>query len=91
MLSWMRQRLAQGSALHIQQATQHCQLLKQKLATLDPQAVLKRVYAVVRQQEAIVRSTADLVVGQDLQIQLGRGLLTAKVTEILDARSSNEL
>ena len=41
-LHWIRQRLLQGSALQIQQATAYCHSLQQKLATLDPEAVLKR-------------------------------------------------
>jgi exodeoxyribonuclease VII large subunit len=84
-LYWMRQRLIQNMTQQLRQATHHCQLLKQKLATLDPQAVLQRGYAVVRQEnEAIARSAAVLKVGQDLQIQLGQGQVKAKITEILD-------
>jgi exodeoxyribonuclease VII large subunit len=88
MLAWMRKRLIQGSALQIQQASQHCQLLRQKLETLDPRAVLKRGYAVVRQMDgAIARSTEGLVPGQDLQIQLGQGQLNVKITEVLNTPS----
>jgi len=84
-LYWMQQRLIQGSTIQIQQATQHCELLQQKLATLDPQAVLKRGYAVVRQENgAIARSTVDLTLGQTLHLQLGQGQLNVKITEILD-------
>ncbi len=88
-LAWMRQRLVQGSTLQIRQANQHCQLLRQKLETLDPRAVLKRGYAVVRQENgAIARSTRDLTPGQDLQVQLGQGQLKVKITEVLyDAAS----
>ncbi len=84
-LNWMRKRLVQGSLLQIQQAKQHCQLLRQKLETLNPEAVLKRGYAVVKQMEGtIVRSTEGLSVGQDLQIQLEQGQLNVKVTEVLN-------
>lgn len=83
-LTWMRQRLMQGSKLQIQQAHQQCQLLRQKLDTLNPQSVLKRGYAVVRHLDgAIARSAANLSIGQDLQIQLGEGELKVRVTEIL--------
>jgi exodeoxyribonuclease VII large subunit len=65
------------------QATAHCRLLKQKLIALDPQAVLQRGYAVVKQEDnTIVRSTANLVKEQDLKIQLGQGFLKVKITEI---------
>lgn len=85
MLSWIRQRLMQGSALKIQQAHQHCQMLQEKLITLNPQAVLKRGYAVVRQENgAIVRSAQELAVGQDLQIQLGQGEIKVKITEVFN-------
>ncbi|MBW4519506.1 MAG: exodeoxyribonuclease VII large subunit [Scytolyngbya sp. HA4215-MV1] len=85
-LHWTRQRLIQNTTQQLRQATQHCQLLKQKLATLDPQAVLQRGYAVVRQENgAIARSAVELKVGRDLQIQLGQGQVKAKITEILDA------
>jgi exodeoxyribonuclease VII large subunit len=82
-LAWQRQQLIQSSTRQTEQATQHCQLLRQKLATLDPQAVLKRGYAVVRQQGAIVRSSADLKPDQEVTVLLGQGQIRAKVTEIL--------
>ncbi|UBF25226.1 exodeoxyribonuclease VII large subunit [Kovacikia minuta CCNUW1] len=85
MLAWMRQRLIQSSLLQTQQARQHQQLLQQKLTTLDPRAVLKRGYAVVRQENgAIARSASSLTPGQNLQIQLGQGQLNVKITEILN-------
>ncbi|MGA7937637.1 MAG: exodeoxyribonuclease VII large subunit, partial [Kovacikia sp.] len=88
-LTWMRQRLIQGSALQIQQASQHCQLLQQKLTTLDPRAVLKRGYAIVRQENgAIVRTTHNLALGERLKIQVGQGELNVKITEILNKSSS---
>lgn len=84
-LSWMKQRLIQGSTLKIQQATQHCQMLKQKLTSLDPQAVLRRGYAVVRQENGtIARSTATLQPGQNLHIQLEQGQIKVQVTEVLN-------
>jgi exodeoxyribonuclease VII large subunit len=83
-LGYLRQRVVQASALRIQREQQHCQLLRQKLVTLDPQAVLQRGYAVVRQENgAIARSAADLAVGQSLNVLLENGKLTVQVTEIL--------
>ncbi len=82
-LGYLRQRVLQASALRIQREQQHCQLLKQKLVTLDPQAVLQRGYAVVRQANgAIARSATDLTVGQSLEVLLERGKLTVQVLDI---------
>ena len=87
-LGWMRQRLIQRNGDQLQQAIQHTQLLQQKLNTLDPQAVLKRGYAVVRSVNGnIVRSADTLAVGQDLLIQLAEGQATVTVKEILDVSS----
>ena len=87
-LGWMRQRLIQRNGDQLQQAIQHTQLLQQKLNTLDPQAVLKRGYAVVRSVNGdIVRSADTLALGQDLLIQLAEGQATVTVKEILDVSS----
>lgn len=84
-LGWMRQRLIQGSQLQLGQAQRYCQTLRQRLATLDPHAVLQRGYAVVRQENgAIVRAADSLAPGQDLHLQLGQGQLKVRVTEVLD-------
>ena len=82
-LAWKRQHLVQITTGRSQQATQHLELLRQKLASLDPKAVLQRGYAVVRQEDgAIARSATKLAVGQDLVIQLGQGGVKVKVMEI---------
>ena len=87
-LGWMRQRLIQRNGDQLQQAIQHTQLLQQKLNTLDPRAVLKRGYAVVRSVNGdIVRSADTLALGQDLLIQLAEGQATVTVKEILDVSS----
>ncbi|MHC5825825.1 MAG: exodeoxyribonuclease VII large subunit, partial [Nostoc sp.] len=82
-LAWKRQQLVQITTGRSQQATQHLELLRQKLASLDPKAVLQRGYAVVRGEDgAIARSAAELEIGQDLFIQLGQGGVKVKVIEI---------
>lgn len=66
-------------------ATGRCQLLQEKLSTLDPKAVLQRGYAVVRTENgAIVRSAAELTLQQELVVQLGAGQAKVKVIEIID-------
>ena len=80
-----RQQLMQSTSRRLRQATQHCEFLRQKLATLDPENVLKRGYAVVRRENGtIARSATNLVLEQEVQIQFGEGQVKAKITEILD-------
>jgi exodeoxyribonuclease VII large subunit len=82
-LGWKRQQLVGAVTAHLQQATQHIEMLRQKLATLDPQAVLQRGYAVVRQEDGMIaRSAAELVVGEELLVQLGQGEVKVKVVEV---------
>ena len=82
-IAWKRQQLVQVTSQCLSQANQHYQLLKQKLATLDPNRVLKRGYAVVRSTNGkIARQAADLVLGEELQIQLQEGEVKVVITEI---------
>lgn len=84
-LTSQRQQLIARTKQQLQQATLHCQFLEQKLATLDPRAVLKRGYAVVRQEQgAIARHASALAVGQKLSIQLSEGQVKVEVKEIID-------
>lgn len=93
-IAWQRQRLVQSMTQRLQEATQHCRLLQQKLITLDPEAVLRRGYAVVRQTNGTVaRSAAELKPGQELTIKLAQGQARVIVSKILEAapeRSSTE-
>lgn len=88
-VSWLRQRLIQSTQRRFQTAEQHCQMLQEKLTTLDPAAVLKRGYAVVRSESGIVRSTDDVHTGENLTIQLGKGQIGVTVTSI-SAESENK-
>ena len=86
-LKWQQQRLIQATRVRSQQAGQHCELLRQKLETLDPKAVLKRGYAVVRQENgAIARSSTELAPGQKISIQLSQGQVKVQVTEIVNLK-----
>ncbi|MBW4556979.1 MAG: exodeoxyribonuclease VII large subunit [Trichormus sp. ATA11-4-KO1] len=86
-LSWKRKQLLQVTLGRSQQAKQHLELLREKLASLDPKAVLQRGYAVVRREDgAIARSASELAVGEDLLIQLGQGEVTVKVMEVNEPR-----
>jgi len=81
----LRQRLLQVTRSRNQQALQQQQLLSQKLLTLEPQAVLKRGYAIVGQDQTVIRSVTALTSQQELTIHLADGKLKVKVTEILDS------
>jgi exodeoxyribonuclease VII large subunit len=86
-LTWRRQQLMQVTTSKFQQATQHLDMLRQKLVTLDPKAVLQRGYAVVRQENGIiVRNATEVAIGQELLIQLGQGEVIVKVTEIRESK-----
>lgn len=87
-VAWMRQRLIQSTQQQLQQATQHCQLLNQKLISLDPKAVLQRGYALIRNTNGeVVRSTQHLNLGQELRVQLERGQIKVTISEILDSET----
>ncbi len=86
-IAWKRQQLLQTTHHHLQSARQHCHLLRQKLTTLDPAAVLRRGYAVVRQNETVLRSAADLQPGQELMVQLAQGQVRVNVIESLPEAS----
>ncbi len=74
----------QITSVKLQQATQHLEMLRQKLTALDPKAVLQRGYGVVRQEDGmIVRNASELAMGQELVIQLGQGEVKVRVTELI--------
>jgi exodeoxyribonuclease VII large subunit len=80
---WHRQRLIRSLAQRLAQAQQRQQFLHEKLATLDPEAVLRRGYALVRQSEGAIVTQADsLQVGAPISIQLAQGRLQAQVTAV---------
>ncbi|BAY87409.1 exodeoxyribonuclease VII large subunit [Calothrix parasitica NIES-267] len=82
-LSWKREKLVQAMNSESQQAKQNLELLRQKLITLNPKAVLQRGYAVVRQENgSIARDASELEIGEELLIQMGKGAAKVKVVEI---------
>jgi exodeoxyribonuclease VII large subunit len=86
-LNWLKQSLVQQVRSQLQQAQKHHELLQEKAASLDPRAVLRRGYAVVRAEGAmtsgrsqtIVRDAQDVVAGQEIEVQLGQGTIRATV------------
>ncbi len=70
----------------LRQATGKLEVLQEKLAALNPAAVLERGYAAVIQGDGtIVRQTEGLELGQELTVRLSRGVLKVKIVEVLDA------
>ena len=72
----------------LDKATFKCQMLRQKLAAIDPKAVLSRGYAVVQKNDGkLVNSTSDLTTDQELIIQLNHGKVKVKITDIFESES----
>ncbi|TAF54288.1 MAG: exodeoxyribonuclease VII large subunit [Oscillatoriales cyanobacterium] len=70
----------------LRQATGKLEVLQEKLAALNPAAVLERGYAAVIQGDGtIVRTTDGLELGEELTVRLSRGVLKVKIVEVLDA------
>ncbi|NEQ39249.1 MAG: exodeoxyribonuclease VII large subunit [Okeania sp. SIO3I5] len=70
----------------LDKATFKCQMLRQKLAAIDPKAVLSRGYAVVQKNDGkLVNSTSDLTTDQELIIQLNHGKVKVKIMDILES------
>lgn len=85
-LERLRQRLEKlpQTSVSLQRANQKCQMLRQKLAAIDPNAVLRRGYALVRLTDgAIVRQANTITPGQKLLIRFGDGQAKVIVTEII--------
>ncbi len=80
-LSWQRQQLTNLLTQRLQQTQYQHQLLQEKLATLDPAAVLKRGYALVKAEGQIATRAEQLPPGTTLEIQLSQGQVKATVTD----------
>lgn len=81
---WLRQRLVQAVQRRLQSEQQRQRALAQTLEALDPKAVLRRGYALVRQEnDTVVREGRSLSKGDEITIQLGQGSAKATVTEVV--------
>lgn len=84
-LSWKHRQLLQVTTGKLQQANQHLEMLRQKLASIDPKSVLQRGYAVVITENGVIpRSVSELTIGENLVIQLAQGQVTVKVIEVTE-------
>lgn len=89
-LNHLNQRLLQATRQRFRQENLRYQSLQERLSSLDPAAVIRRGYALVRQQSGeIVRSAETIAVGDRVQVQLAQGEITVRVEAIgpLDPRS----
>jgi exodeoxyribonuclease VII large subunit len=88
-LGWHHQQLTAMLKQRLQLAQAQHQLLQEKLATLNPTAVLKRGYALVKAEGQIAYDAAQLTPGTPLDIQLGKGRLTAQVLTVHPSDDAN--
>ncbi len=82
-LQQLKRRLTQGVQVEMRQASDRTQALRSHLMTLDPDTVVRRGYALVRDEanQLITQATA-VAPGQSLNIQLAQGHLTVSVTQV---------
>jgi len=82
-LKQLKRRLVQGVQVEMRQASDRTAALRNHLMTLDPDTVVKRGYALVRDDaNQLVTQAASTTPGQTLQIQLAQGHLTVQVTQV---------
>ncbi|EDX86103.1 exodeoxyribonuclease VII, large subunit [Synechococcus sp. PCC 7335] len=79
-LVWQKQQLISAINQRLQHQQHQHQLLQEILVTLDPQAVLKRGYAIVKTAGEIATDANQLPPGTELEIQLGKGKVKATVS-----------
>ncbi|MEO0396026.1 MAG: exodeoxyribonuclease VII large subunit [Cyanobacteria bacterium P01_A01_bin.137] len=86
---WRTQRLLKALNQQLQTRQHQHQLLTEKLATLDPNAVLRRGYALVREASGnVVSQASKLSPGDHISVRLGQGHIEAKVLNITQEKSS---
>lgn len=79
----LRHRLIWSTQQRFKVAHQHSQALGQTLASLDPEAVLRRGYTLVRLQNGIIATTPEsLQVGETINLQWSNGSVEATVTHV---------
>ncbi len=76
-----QQQLINSLSQRLKTAQHQHQLLTEKLATLDPESVLRRGYALVRREGQLAIAASELPVGTEIEVQLSQGSVKAKVTD----------
>src|SRR5699024_4120636 len=77
-----RSRATLGHLLH--RATDHIDQLKARVRSLSPQHTLNRGYAVVHHNNTMLRDTAEVDVGDNLDILVAAGRLGATTTSVAE-------
>ncbi|MGK0209206.1 MAG: exodeoxyribonuclease VII large subunit [Patescibacteria group bacterium] len=67
---------------NIQNKQQQANILNEKLKALNPTEILQRGYSITTKDNEIVKNTKQVNTGDDIQITLGNGKITAKITNI---------
>ncbi|MBD2113076.1 MULTISPECIES: exodeoxyribonuclease VII large subunit [Cyanophyceae] len=82
-LKQLKRRLVQGVQVEMRQASDRTAALRSHLMTLDPDTVVRRGYALVRDEaNQLVTQAQSTTPGQTLQVQLAQGHLTVQVTQV---------
>lgn len=82
-LKQLKRRLGQGAQVELRQASDRTAALRSHLMTLDPDTVVRRGYALVRDEaDQLVTQAKTISPGQTLQVQLAEGHLTVSVTQV---------
>jgi exodeoxyribonuclease VII large subunit len=76
-----RERLGRAPALLVERKQAALEALSGRLAALSPQATLARGYSIVRTDNRILRSAANLAEGTRVEVQLAEGGFGADVVE----------
>lgn len=71
-------------AHQLHRATDHIDQLKARVRSLSPQQTLNRGYAVVQHDNTVLRHAADVSVGDDLDILVAAGRLSATTTSVTE-------
>ncbi len=79
-------RLLQISKDNVMACEARYRLSASKLGTLDPKAILRRGYAIVRRDGKVVKDSRLLTTGSCVEAELARGVIGARVESIRNAR-----
>ena len=81
-LSLLGDRLRRGPALLVERRRAAVQHAGGRLAALSPRATLGRGYAIVRAGDSILRTSAGLSPGEQVDVELAEGAFGARVEEV---------
>ena len=92
-MQWQQQQLIASLKQRLQLAQHQQQLLREKLTTLDPEAVIQRGYALVRAQNQLITRAEQLLPGAEINIRLSQGsvLATVKQAFVEEVRDADDI